>query len=199
MSRKPITEMHTNKLRGYQAIWAIIMELHKTAENFTLTDIEQRTNAARNGVREHLKRFERGGYVEQSGTKPQTGTGKSHQKVYKVIKPTKVAPRLKRDGSIVTAGLGNDHMWRAMKMIGRFTAQELALAASTSDVKVEKTTAKQYIHMLSKAGYLTDLGNGVHSLLPSKNTGPKAPMIQRIKHVFDPNTGKVVWKEDANG
>jgi hypothetical protein len=33
---------------------------------------------------------------------------------------------------------------------------------------------------------------------PARNTGPRPPMIQRTKAVYDPNLGQVVWQEEPD-
>jgi hypothetical protein len=96
-------------------------------------------------------------------------------------------------------------MWRTMKMLAAFTPSDIAIHASTDDVSVNKSDAKDYIGHLHKAGYLTvtkkakpGCNQARYRLLPSKNTGPHSPQVQRIKQVFDPNLNKVVWREDDN-
>ena len=52
---------------------------------------------------------------------------------------------------------------------------------------------------LQRAGYLkVAVSKGPYRrarymLIPARNSGPQAPLIQRIKQVYDPNLGKVVW------
>ncbi len=95
-------------------------------------------------------------------------------------------------------------MWRAIRMMGAFTAPELALVASTETTKVSCGYAENYIHHLSKAGYLKIVtphkgGKGrtiaSYRLLSNKNTGPRPPVIQGTKAVFDQNLQKVVWQK----
>lgn len=97
-------------------------------------------------------------------------------------------------------------MWRTMRILKEFSAKDLAIQASTETVKVAEGEAKTYVHYLHKAGYLVIVsphrsGNrsmtgklARYRLIISKFSGPKPPVIQRIKQVFDPNAGKVVWK-----
>jgi len=108
------------------------------------------------------------------------------------------APRVRRDGSLPPPP-GREQLWRTLKIIGAFTGQELADAASTPKVPVAKATADEYIKMLARAGYLQTMAEsspgvpGRYRLLPSYWTGPMAPQIRRTKELYDPNTGEVVY------
>ncbi|MCC5965520.1 MAG: hypothetical protein JJU24_05225 [Natronohydrobacter sp.] len=107
------------------------------------------------------------------------------------------APRLRRDGSPVTQGAGTANMWRSMHIKGSFSALDLAVHATTDTVNVSEATAQSYCSMLARTGYLrvvekADPGRGrkaVYKLV--RYTGPRPPMIQRIKQVFDQNTQEV--------
>ncbi|MBK67898.1 MAG: hypothetical protein CMP22_07175 [Rickettsiales bacterium] len=201
MSGRPITTMLSLKkkgLRGHEAIWEHI--LNNKSDAFTIRDIDQHTNGKTDSVRDYLKRLVKAGYVVELDEK----VGKA--KLYRLIKRQKKAPRLSRDGVESTQGTARSNLWRTIKMIGAFTARDLAISASTKSFPITENYAADYVHFLSKAGYLKKLkgskagGNkgrsakqAVYRLIPSKNTGPKAPMIQRIKSVYDPNLERVVW------
>lgn len=123
------------------------------------------------------------------------------------------APRFSRDGKPVVLGLAQEQMWRTLRMMtGDTNARELAAHAGTPEVPVAETAAKDYLKRLNTAGYLvcTKEGHGTgaggvqarYRLKPSRNTGPRPPMVCRTKVVWDPNEGKVVWmppvtEEDA--
>lgn len=107
-------------------------------------------------------------------------------------------PRLRPDGSRVTQGDGRERLWRTMKMLKTFTAQDLAVAASLPDAPVQPGEAKDYARTLAAAGYLATVkpgtpqrGQAVYRLV--RNTGPLPPQIQRCSAVFDPNLRQVVW------
>jgi len=111
------------------------------------------------------------------------------------------APRVRKDGTEVTQGHGNQALWGAMGALGTFNARVLASMAGTSLL-----TAKSYCTSLHRAGYLVveregkGRGNGgvlsTYRILRSKITGPRPPMITRLKTVYDPNTGTIVWQQD---
>ncbi|NOV29205.1 hypothetical protein [Methylomonas sp. ZR1] len=123
--------------------------------------------------------------------------------LYKLIKDNGVeAPRVRRDGSEVTLGREQENVWRSLRAVNHpVNYRELAALASTATHPVTPAFAKDYLANLYKAGYVTRndskpfKGACKYQLIPSKNTGPRPPMIQRIKQVYDPNLGKVVWSE----
>ena len=63
-----------------------------------------------------------------------------------------------------------------------------------------ENTAQSYCTMLLATGYLRVVQKAnpaaskkaIYRLI--RNDGPKPPMIQRVKQVFDPNTGKTYQK-----
>ncbi len=115
------------------------------------------------------------------------------------------APRVTKEGQPVTMGRVREQMWRTMKMIkGDFTFRDLAVAASTEEFPVRDTDASDYVKHLSKAGYLRVTRPGrprvpaLYRFNPSKNTGPRPPMVQRMKTVYDPNLGRIVWHPEVD-
>ncbi len=203
MARRKVTEMIPHKAQagvGYEAIWSHI-QMYKD-QPFTVPDIVAKANADRTSAHDYIKRLVRAGYVEKLPVKQKNAW------CYKAVKRPLTAPRLRRDGSQVTQGSGRDHMWRTMKMLRTFTAKDLAISASTKDVRIKENAAVDYIKFLYRAGYLkiaqphrkgsARVGHKAsYMFLPGKNTGPKAPVIQRIKRVYDPNLEQVVWPEDG--
>jgi hypothetical protein len=196
MARRPIDRIAASRVpAGYEGVWMLVRR-HKT---FTVADIEGDTAQAKRAVWDYLKRLLAAGYIAETGKRK---VGTSVAKVYELVKDCgREAPRLRRDGSPVTAGLVNEHMWRTMKVVKHFTPLELALAASTEEVKVTVTGANEYIRFLVKAGYLvigTASKPGTQARYRFiKNTGPRPPMIQRVKRVYDPNLRQVVWSPKA--
>lgn len=124
------------------------------------------------------------------------------------------APRLTKDGRPATKGVINENIWRAMRMSGAkdFNNIEIAAMSSTDKVTVSADTVKSYITALHQSGYLLETKpakNGQPSiraryrLLPinaktKKAPGPRPPIVQQTKSVFDPNIGEVVWREEID-
>lgn len=166
-------------------------------------------------VRDYVLGLERAAYLKVA--RPAVGKGPLAQRTpirYALARDAGAeAPRVRRDGSVVTGGLAQEQMWRTLRLLkGDTNARELAAHASTPAVPVKETAAADYLNNLHHAGYLrrtaearVALRNGGrirarYQLI--SNTGPRPPMVCRADAVYDPNLGKTVWvrpvtEEDA--
>jgi len=187
--------------RGHQGFWEIIRELHRGKKSWTFQEVVERSNVSDDTVRDFLRRLLKAGYIVENGRTAKTT-------FYRLAKDQPNAPSLRRDGSPANEpGLGQEQMWRAMKMLSRFDARELALHATIATVPVTLVSAKTYIKRLKRAGYLSEVspakpghkpGTGklaTYRLLPHMNTGPLAPQIQTTDFVWDPNRRTVMGPE----
>lgn len=191
MSQKPIHKR--NALETRDAIWAVLRQLRSA----TIGDIHAATRASRDTVREYLSCLSAAGYVTKVVV-PGRGCARTHH--YNLINDPGIdAPRVRRDGTPCTLGAGHQNMWRVMKVLGEFSAAELALHASTDIHEVRATTARDYCYHLCLAGYLVKQAGGErYRLLTSKWSGPRPPQVQRINQIYDPNLQQVVWIGGAN-
>ncbi len=183
------------------AIWSAIRDLRE----FSISEIEDKTLISHDSIKIYILGLTKAGYLKRA---------KHHHRAkvdyrfvanrWQLINDIGVdAPRVTRGGKCITRGLGRENMWHAMRILRDFSAKELASHASTDDVIINHADAKNYINYLHKAGYLIVVmpatsGNKSDSqtryrMPASRYTGPRPPMIQRTKQVFDPNTGEVVW------
>ncbi len=181
---------------GREVIWAAIRKLRR----FTVLQIEGETRVNMGTIRTYVTGLTRAGYLRLTND-PQR-RGRQHVKgVWELVRDVGVeAPRVTRHGAEVTQGRARTQMWRTMRIAGDFTARELAYQASTEDCLVKQSDAKSYVQFLRKAGYLMMVKArpaAVYRLLASRYTGPKAPQVQRVQQVFDPNLGRVVWPVQA--
>lgn len=190
MPRKPVDRINP-RLDTRDAIWAAI----RRRRRFTTPELVGDTRLHRETVREYVRALAFAGYIEQvtPGDPPRTAA------IHALIRDAAEAPRLRPDGSEVTQGRGRENMWRTMRILREFTVRELAVAASIEERAVAESEAQDYIRFLHKAGYLARIDGGGpgrparYRFLTSRYTGPKSPMVQRVKQVFDPNLGRVVW------
>ena len=118
--------------------------------------------------------------------------------------PGPVTPRVRKDGSGVAMGAGRRATWRAMRVMGDFTLDDLVRFGSTEEVAINRVAAQDYVKTLVQAGYVAIVSRPDnrkqptrYRLVPSKSTGPHPPQIQRTNQVFDPNLNKVVWKGET--
>lgn len=194
MSRKPIDKQQPHECR--QAIWAWIREFSESNDNqlpFTARDIDVKLQAST--IRDYLNGLEKAGYLSVVRTGKHLDPAR-----YTLIKDTgHEAPRVRKDGTPVTQGIGRQQMWNAMRVLKTFRPIDLAFNSSTDDHRVAENEATTYCSILCKAGYLAAMKDGNYFLIPSMWTGPYPPQIQRTKQVYDPNLLRVVWSHIAGG
>lgn len=193
MSRKPINETATAaKPQGQDGVW---VEIRRRKE-FTPLDIHHATEIPKKTISDYAKRLVAGGVLEEVA-----GDGVSPR--YKLIRDMGVhTPRFRKNGEPVTQGMGNQNIWRSMRMMSEFSPRDIAAHSTTDNVQVSEDTVRTYCTMLLRAGYLRVLVKAIPSKRQAryrliKNTGPLPPKIQRVKQVFDPNLNQVVHTAEA--
>ncbi|NKB37897.1 MAG: hypothetical protein GKR93_12145 [Gammaproteobacteria bacterium] len=181
-------------------MWKTIRKLKR----FKLMDLEDATRINPRTIHTYLLGLTNAKYLKQHGqTKERNLVGKWQAIEWELINDIGLeAPRVTKEGKSVTQGQSRTNMWRTMKIMKEFTPRELAMSATTEECEVKELDAKDYIKHLFKAKYIVLVAKSRpgtqarYRFLPSKNTGPQSPMVQRIKQVFDPNLGKVVWRPE---
>ena len=184
MPRKPIDQQQPSECR--QAVWD---EIRNNPEApFTITEISKMVRLEISTVREYIHGLFNAGYLMKTDNQ------------YILSRDTgKDAPRVRKDGTPVTQGIGRQQMWNAMRILKKFSAIDLAFNASTDEHRVAEGEAKTYCSILCKAGYLVGLANQHYTLIMSMWTGPHPPQIQRTKQVYDPNLKRVIWSRIEGG
>jgi hypothetical protein len=150
--------------------------------------------ADRKTVRDYLRRLTAGGLLAA------TDDGA----MVLIADPGPATPRYRPDGTPVRMGAGRRAIWRTIRMIGDFSLNDLVRLGCTEEVVIARSDAEHYVKWLLKAGYLMVVDRPANNavpttwrLLPSRNTGPLPPQIQRSHQVWDPNVGKVSWSQEA--
>lgn len=187
-----------SKPTGRAAIWEAIRDLR--GREFTAREVADNSDVPFRTVQDYMHDLTAAGHLERRGRGPQAGSSQTGIR-YALVRDVGVeAPRVRRDGSPATAGAVHEALWRTMRILKEFGVRDLATTASTDDTPVADGTAEKYATLLHKAGYLVAAERGPKGgiavrwrLIDSRYTGPKPPVIQKIKQVFDPNTGAVVW------
>lgn len=194
--RKPVQLELVGGKPARQRIWEQL-RLHK--EKFQIYTIARRAEADDETVKTYLQSLVKGGYVIKLVDVP------FEEADYQLIKDTGIeAPRLTRDGQLVTSGIGQEAMWRCLRMLGPMDARVLAKHASSCGFEVKVSSAQRYVKALKAAGYLEVVEPCCRHrrkfetlrLLPHMNTGPRPPQVQRVKTVYDPNLNKVMHAEE---
>lgn len=200
MARKPAHLELAGGRGPRQRIWEVI---RKQRHDFSGYDIEKVTRVDLSTIRTYIQVLERGGFIVCTSER----VAFTVRLRYRLLRDVGAeAPRLDRAGKLI-APTGNESMWRTMRIMGEFTATELAMRASTATTPVAEATAKSYARALCTAGYLMVIEEGRPGrqarqtrwrLIPSKYTGPRPPMIQRTRCIYDPNLAKIVWQEEPD-
>ncbi len=180
---------------GSDGFWRIMME----RPTWTLTDIELQTNVRRDTVRDYVMKLLRGGYIERCGEAK--GQGNSPAFVYRVSRPSRDAPRLRRDGTVLPETV-QETLWRTIKMMRRFDIKTLTTNAVTAQRTIPVMTVKRYVGHLAACGVLKVVkpggGRGKEAeYLLIRNLGGAAPRILRTHLVFDPNSNSVIGQSDV--
>lgn len=195
--RRPVDVMAANGMPSpRQAIWDGIRHIAGPDRSsvVTLAALIALKGTDRKTTRAYLAALAAGGYLGPAD--------EAHS--WRLLRDAGVhAPRLHRDGTPVTQGAGMQNMWRSMRMLAKFSALDIAVHSTTDQVQVSEGAAKFYCSILLQTGYLRVLQKAcppqgrlaVYRLI--RNDGPEPPMIQRVKQIFDPNTGKVYRKGGA--
>lgn len=185
-------------LHGPQYYWKA-MVAQSAAGGFTITGIHKLTNGrSRRTIKDYVLFCAAQGHIVAVGEEVLG----NHQvaTVYKVRQPRAAAPIQRRSTFNGSRGRGRQQLWTAMRALKLFTVRELAVSATTSDVAVTEKTARGYIGLLARAGYVAEVGHRARSgqqarwkLLPAFNTGPHAPAaLGRESVLYDRNLGRTV-------
>lgn len=200
-TRKPAQLERIGGKTSRQRIWEAIRTLRGDFDNYA---IARKAQADDETVKTYLSCLLKAGFINRTNPDASRQTPAT----YSLVRDNGVeAPRLDRKGNPVKQGLGAEQMWRTIRLIGEFSSRQLAAQASTSETPVSPETAKTYVGHLVRAGYLVEVAPAVqlgagrgglqarYRLAPGKYTGPRPPMVQRTKAIYDPNLDQVVWEE----
>lgn len=181
---------------GREAVWEAIRERR---EGFTVQELVRKTGQKIAAVRDYLRSLHKAGFVGVKGhtESPSGNPGAFQRTVYHLAKDVGLdAPRLRLDGTALPE-MGRDRLWRSMRILKEFTIKDLVLTASLPEAPVAEGEAAFYCLLLSRAGYLLEIEpNKRFRFLAAAFTGPKAPVIRRVREVVDANTGEVRWSGD---
>lgn len=173
-----------------QRVWEAIRA--RKGVEWTTSEIATAAGVDATAVRTYLTALRAGGYIEA------TYTALHRARRYMLANDVGIdAPRVTLTGQPITMGAAQQQMWQTLRITGQaLSPAELAGLASTERVQVTLTAARDYLGYLNRAGYLA-AADGRYQLI--KNTGPRAPMVQRTKRVYDPNSDSVAMQEVDDG
>ncbi len=180
--------------RGVDHYWKMMMDAAIADQAFSARDIANKSDGHVGPITSFIKRLVLGGFVSVEATSSTLPT-------YRVLLKQSATPKVREDGSVVPGVIKQAAMWNAIRSPScrsGFTALDIAYLGSTDDSQIPFETARSYIALLAKAGYLMQVEKGskgqktMWRLLPHMNTGPAYPMALMTKVIFDQNRGEVV-------
>ncbi|MBY6243918.1 hypothetical protein [Methylosinus sp. Sm6] len=198
--------------RGPEHYWNVMRQLD--GKGFTIRDValcsEGVTYAA---VKTYARFLIAEGVIKKVS---QRNIGYTRADVYRIAKPSRLAPVMRREAFTGQRGRVQQQLWRAMRTLPSFTISELAAAGSTEETPVKERTAETYVRRLIKAGVVAVIEPykkgekappgmrgkagakaGTFRLQKAADTGPLAPKVFAASIVFDPNKSRVVGETIA--
>jgi DNA-binding IclR family transcriptional regulator len=190
--------------RGEEAYWRFMLEADRNGP-WTCTDIATRAGVTSTRVQPFLLKLSKGGYVERVGSRPvrnMISPGASAA-TWRVIRAVARAPRLD-DAGMLRPETANQILWRTMKMLKRFTAQELVAAASSPERPINPAAVKVLLSHYKRAKIVTATGAGLRKTpatytLTGTVSGDLAPQVCAARVVYDPNARAILTVETAGG
>ena len=180
---------------GNEYYWSIMMDREMRGETFSVDDIfDQSSCADRTIINSLLGKLAKADIIAATGDTNERGAP-----IYRVLVRRSTVPVINREGVVLHEHItAKQAIWNAMRSpvcrLG-FSLADLILYASTDTLQIKPGPARNYIHFLTQAGYLTVIRRGTIKELPfwrlTRNTGPIAPKVLRSECVYDPNAEKI--------
>lgn len=179
-------------------IWKTVLK--HSGNSFTITDIHKHhKDVPRSTIKSYLEACVAGGFLKTATPRRAGATFR-----YVTVRTPKNPPHVNSKGQIIYKdNLEASYMWRAMKMMKRFTPIDLAIHASTEKKIITQTKALRYIKVLCEVGYIKLLSTK-HSAKSNymfvTNTGFYAPVLttKTVVGVFDKNNNEIKWAEEGH-
>lgn len=177
-----------------QRMWESIRVLRP---GFSINDIARRSGQQPYDINRYFQALTKAGIIELV----ETPKGKEGRVFALVRDEGAEHPRLNSKGERTYGHLATENIWRTLRILnGYLTVEDVAQTASAGGVVLSPIKVRQYMNVLTEAGYLEKTENGAHAqdtyrLINTKNTGPRPPEIRQLDslQVYDPNLSKLVF------
>lgn len=207
--RKPVDESAVGGLLLRQRVYEVVRD--RGEQWWTLTEIAARAKAHPTAVQSYVHALGLAGIVVSRTESRRRQAADRHETFMAIaigdeeqyrlaVDAGAEAPQVTKGGAIVDGLTAQEAIWKAARVFRRFTWEDIAGAVSSDERPVSSGTVKAYLADLHAAGYLKKSipsrpgVPALWSLRPERDTGPRAPMVQRSKTIFDPNTGQSVFR-----
>jgi len=176
----------TDGIAPREIVWETLRQLGET----DLGELSRRSGQPQTLCEDYLRALRKAGIVEEA--RRQKGPLDRPRTVYRLARDLGLeAPRVRKNGTLLPA-TGRQRMWRAMGILKEFSLRDLVATASLPEAPISPREAEYYCRWLAKGGYLRASAGGRYSVVPVMRHGPRAPLIQRVRRLLDPNTGEIV-------
>jgi len=200
--RRPARLERAGALTPRDRVWAAIRCFGKD-HVFSVAEIMLLSGQRDDTALTYLRGLEKAGFVKALGCETSALRRRREMRRFHLVRDVGVdAPRVTGEGEPVEQGSGRNQMWQAVKVLKEFDYRALAAAASTEKHPVSPEEAQTYCRHLKLAGYLVVARPAAFGtkgraerlrFIRSRNTGPRAPIVTRLKEVQDANTGAIVY------
>lgn len=202
--RRPARLERAGALTPRDRIWAAI-RCFGLRHSFSVAEVMLLAEQRDDTVLAYLRGLEQAGYVNghQGAVPEQLSRRREFRRFHLVQDVGAHAPRVTAEGEPVEQGAGREAMWNIIRRAREdFSWRDLAYRASTRKHPIAGDEAQRYIQHLAKAGYLqvakrptygTKGAPARYRFITSRNSGPRPPLVTKLKQVLDGNTGAVVY------
>lgn len=184
-------EHEKSRRESKDTLWRAI----RRRKEFTIADLKKNCDLDYNTIALYVRALTRAGYLTRRPCPARPGpqspdSAYRTRHIYTLAKDAIEPPRVRKDGTEISQGKGTQRMWNTLRVRKIATIADIWALSNTT-----QRMAAEYLRYLEKAGYVRNIyaGAPVATYRLIRDTGPKAPMIQRIKQVWDPNLKKVMW------
>lgn len=175
--------------KGESGIWAAMKDRNQFGD-WTVADVDGDCCVSDATIRQYLRRLVACG-IAQCVDAGVPGKQPPSAKRYRLNQTPYEAPRFNNDGKLL-GERSSDTIWRAAKMLDRFTVAELHAQINHA---VTQSTLDRYVRAWTDAGVLRrsrNKGTDHYQYQVRTNIGRSGPRILRGHVVYDPNAHQIL-------
>lgn len=201
--RRPARLERCGALGPRDRVWAAIRIFGSApfpeAQEFSIAELMAMSEQRGDTVLPYVKGLEKAGYIEPAPRWLPDGRVRARFMLrrYRLVRDVGVdAPRVDAHGRPVTGGLAQQQIWTVVrKKKEDFDWRDVHQGC---DVRMTVDTLKAYLAALERGGYMRVTAEARprwpsrYRFIRARDTGPRAPLVDRDGRVIDGNTGAAV-------
>jgi hypothetical protein len=127
--RGPVHLRPDGAVTNRDRVWAAMRQL----KEFTALNLRKASQVDAYLVRDYIKCYLASGHIEARGQQ------------YLLVNDAGIeAPKIRRDGSLISQGQGQEIMWRTMRLLKDFSVADLVAQGKSAGVEIKEDTAGAY-------------------------------------------------------